>query len=434
MKKLNWLSSRTVEQTKEITQRFWEKLSNAAYPVSKGAVRIPISLEPFSLTEQEYGALQKQLLLVISAARSLVEKYFVDTELRAVFSLDEAERELVEASKDEPLVGVVRADLFYGERTQLVELNTDFPDGFFMHDVTARAILDLVGPGLEINSNAALFKKLLEEEGVASDQHIFIGHDKGRSFVDEFALSRDVLQKEGWSAVSVGPVEDLVQVEGALTFNGKPVHVMRRGAEMSKLRENKALMARLIQQQKEGTLKIFNNFKMRLLGHKALLAVLWDERFEKYLSKEEIAAAHALVPETRKLSEIGVAGTIHEKNDWVLKPSDLAEGEGVLIGSSCSEEVWAAALQSASEMSERWLLQRKVQIPKETFNIFDTGTKALHTSTMHYDLDPHIMLFRDRAEMGNILVRFSPDEVLNVMCGGGITYAFVDEKLSQPQV
>jgi hypothetical protein len=44
---------------------------------------------------------------------------------------------------------------------------------------------------------------------------------------------------------------------------------------------------------------------------------------------------------------------------------------------------------------------------------------------MSYDLDPHIVLFRDHAEMGNMLVRFSPSEILNVMKGGGLTYAFV---------
>jgi hypothetical protein len=135
MKKLNWLLEKKAGQIIDITTHFWDTLSQRAYPLTKGSVRVPISLEPFTLSQQEYKDLQKNLLLVISAARKLANAYFINPELRDMFSLNEAEKDLIEGSYDEPFIGIVRADFFSAHTPQLLELNADYPDGICMHDV-----------------------------------------------------------------------------------------------------------------------------------------------------------------------------------------------------------------------------------------------------------------------------------------------------------
>ncbi|MSU74218.1 hypothetical protein EXS57_00360 [Candidatus Kaiserbacteria bacterium] len=426
MQKLNWLSSKENSEVRDITSRFWKTLSPKAYPITKGSMRVPISLEPFILSKNEYADLQKGILLVISAARKLAEHYFDDVELRAVFSLHPTETDLIDASKDESFVGPIRADLFYAKKPKIVELNTDFPDGLFLHDITAKCILDILPSTYHSPSNATLFQELLETEGVSKDEHIFVGYDAGRKFIDEFALTQTQLKQAGWKNVSYGPLEELAYRDGALYFNTERIEVIRRGVETAKLRSNTELLSQLITAQSDSGLKIINNFKMRLLGHKALLAALWDRRFERYLTTEEVEAVRNIIPETLKLETTSIETVRAHKDDWVLKPSDLAEGKGVVIGSASTEEEWSAHLTDALRNPQGWLVQRKVVIPKETFSIFDTDTDKIHVAEMSYDLDPHIVLFRDHAEMGNMLVRFSPSEILNVMRGGGLTYAFVE--------
>lgn len=423
MKKLNWLPDISAEEFAEIDRTFWEKLSKEAYPVSHGAFRIPISLEPFVLSEAQHQALSTSVLLLISAARKLVEAYFTDTDLQATLAVDPSERVLIEASKDDPLVGVLRLDIFYTGNLSVVEINADFPDGLFMHDVTAGAIAGLLPKKVSSPQNAGLFTELLNAEGVKKDNHIFIGYDAERIFVDEFELCRIKLAQAGWNAISVGAFEELTFEYGVCFFENKPVHVIRRGAELSKLRHNSALLEGLLAAKHTSGLKIINNFKMRLLGHKSLLATLHDPRFSHYLTEAELLAVHELVPKTSKLEHSDIAMLKKEKGEWVLKPSDLTEGKGICIGSSSSQTQWEESLDSALQTKSSWIVQKKVFLPEEMFTLLDEsgGRKKVKA---FYDLDPHVILFPDHNALGNILVRFSSSEVLNVMKGGGITYAY----------
>jgi glutathionylspermidine synthase len=423
MRKISWLSGLTLEEVKKASSDFWSHLSEHAYPVSRGTIRIPISLEPFEVTAQEYEMITTQVSSVLSAAAKLANAYASDEALRKVLALHEGERELIDASLGEPLVGVVRVDLFHSLEPKMIEINADFPDGFFMHDVTAMRIASSHGAIQSVTppSHADLHIALLREEGVGEDAHIYIGYNKGREFVDEFELTRQRLIAAGWSTVSIGAIEDLEFSGGDFSANGKKIDVLKRGCELSKLRHSPELLQNLLMAQQRG-LKIFNNFKLRLLGHKALMAALWDERFVHYLTDEELLAVRHLVPQTFKLEQHNVEEVLNDKDAWVLKPTDLAEGKGVCVGSSMTQREWIEALEGAHPANS-WILQRKVTIPKETFTLYHEDTGKIHSAEAHYDLDPHVVLFRDKIEMGNMLVRFSSSEVLNVMQGGGITYA-----------
>lgn len=402
-------------------KNFWHNLSQKAYPLTKGRFRIPISLEPFLISEKEYDNLQNNLELVISAAKKIADRYFNDKDLQKIVILNKKEGKLIERFKNEDFSGILRLDLFYGKKPKLVEINSDFPDGFFMHDVTSQEILSCLGVGVSVApSHADLFHQLLAAQGLAPKDHIFIGYDKERTFIDEFELAKIKLGNLGWENISVGPLNDLKYKNRAFYFNNKPIDAIRRGIELFKLRKIPGLVEKL-----NSDIKIINNFKMRLLGHKSLLAALWDKRFHKYLSKKEIGAIKDLLPRTIKLNKRGIKSIISHKDKWVLKPSDLAEGKNVYVGSSLSGAHWAGLINFALKNPDYWILQRKVFIPKERFNLVDHQRKEIISGTRKYDFNPHFILFKDKIKMGIILVRFSESEVLNVAKGGGLTYAFV---------
>ena len=228
----------------------------------------------------------------------------------------------------------------------------------------------------------------------------------------------------GWKNVSFGPIEDLVFKDDALYFNNQKVDVIRRGTELFKIRQVPKLLNNILIAQRKTGLKVINNFKMRLLGHKSLMAALHYKEFQKYLTDEEIEAINKLLPYTIKLDTCDLESIYENKNKWVLKPSDLAEGEGITIGQDVSKEDWIKNLDSANQNGANWILQEKIEIPEKEFNLINEDAKTIMTDTKKFDFDPHIILFKNKSEIGNILVRFSESNILNVMKGGGLTYAF----------
>jgi len=428
MYKHNWISNDSKEYALQKDLEFWTVLSEKAYPVTHGEIRIPISIEPFIVGEKEYNELHKDLELFISAAKKIANQYFFDEEIKKIIVINDQERILIEESINEDFVGIIRPDLFWDDVPKIVELNADFPDGFFMHDVTANAMLNsLTGKKLFLIDHDELFSELLIEQGMNKNSHIFVGYNKNRFFVDEFHLTKLKLKDLGWKNISVGVFDDLVYRDERFYYDDRPIDLIRRGAELFKLRNIPGLVEKLIASQKAGKVKVINNFKNRLLGHKSLLAALWDERFYKYLEINEIEAIKKLLPKTIKLSQSNVDWVRENKDTLVLKPADLAEGEGVAVGCNLSQRDWDSALDLAMPNFAYWIVQEKIAIPEEEFTLIDQSSEGLITARKKYDFDPHLVLFKDRVKIGKILVRFSESSILNVMQGGGLTYAFIEK-------
>ena len=161
MHKFNWLKNETIDNAIAKDIAFWDDLSKKAYPVTHGEIRIPISLEPFLIKEKDYNQLADNLKLFISAAQKLANQYFSDEEIRKIVVINDQERVLIEESAAEDFIGIIRPDLFWGDSPKLVELNADFPDGFFMHDVTAEAILQNLDQAVISPKHDQLFSQLL---------------------------------------------------------------------------------------------------------------------------------------------------------------------------------------------------------------------------------------------------------------------------------
>jgi hypothetical protein len=429
MQKYNWIDKISLDQVIKRDLDFWEILSKKAYPVTHGDIRIPISMEPFVIKEKEYGDFYKNLELFISAAKKIANRYFFDEEIRKIVLINEQEKLLIEESKDEDFVGIIRPDLFWADSPKLVELNADFPDGFFMHDVTADAmLLNLDKNNFYSISHSKLFSRLLEECGAVKDSHIFIGYNKNRFFVDEFYLTELKLKELGWNNISVGTFEDLVYRDEKFYYNDCHIDIIRRGAELFKLRSIPGLVEKLLISQKAGNVKIINNFKNRLLGHKSLLAALWDERFYAYLENDEILAIKKLLPKTIKLNPENLDWVKNNKDLLVLKPADLAEGEGISIGCNMSQAEWILALDLAMKNFPYWIVQEKIKIPETDFSLFDQLNKKIITIGRKYDFDPYLIMLKDEIMMGKIMVRFSESSILNVMQGGGLTYGFIERE------
>jgi ubiquinone/menaquinone biosynthesis C-methylase UbiE len=419
-----------VSALKEATDSFWSYLAEVAYPVSKDKFRLPLCIEPFTLSEMKMEKIQKDLKLIMSAVKKIASSYYDDSVVREIFNVDERELPLIDASKNDDFNGVLRADLFFSSKVKMIELNTDYSDGLFMHDKSVQGIVDELSKKtrrkFSLNMHADLFESYLNK-----DETIFIAHDEGRTFVDEFYLFKNELIKRGYENVVVGKIEDSEFKDGSLFFENRKIDVVRRCFEIYKIRENKELVENLSKVIDSGKVRVINSFRMRLLDFKSIFSILNSEKFRHMFSDEEYGAIKRMIPETKFLDECNFDEIVSNKKNWVLKANDLDEGVGVFLGEDYSADEFRSLIEERKG-KRNWILQRKVKIPESNFRYYE-GDKLVEVKRK-FDFNPHMFLHGDDVEFGHTLCRFSESNILNVKKGGGITYALVnrpDEKKEQ---
>jgi hypothetical protein len=297
MQKNNWTQKYSLHERTTLHKQFWDSLIPNAYPLTKGEVTLPISLDYFIIPKLTYIQLQKDLLRVIESSKNIVKRYYEDKNLQDYIQLRPEEKELIDKCENQSLEGIIRADVFYNPTTQnfqLVEINTDYPDGIFLHDITSNQITDLQKLPQEL-IHLKLFERQMYETGVNKSDTVGICWDKDRFFIDEYEVTKILLKRSGWKNVFTGTIEELKEKEHHLALDGAKLNYLRRGTELSKIRHDNDLREKLISNPKT---KIQNSFKMRLLGQKILMAVLYEEKFRKIFTSEELKSIENLIPET----------------------------------------------------------------------------------------------------------------------------------------
>ncbi len=420
----NWISKKTHQQTIDINNKFWKDLKTDAYPATKGKYTLPISLELQHICTRDHLYISQLLFNFVRSLQLVADAYFVDDYIKQIITLSDIEKKIITKTKDQPYCGPVRVDMFMTDKPNVIEVNTDFPDGFFMHDVTINKLAKINNKEVLINLHTKQFNTLLHKLNIKKDAHIFIGFNADRIFTDEFYLSKNMLQEMGWVNISVAPFDDVTYKDNHMYYDNKKIDVVRRGVEISKI-EQSDFIKYVLETPLSFQPIIINNFKQRLLGHKSLMAALHDKQVRTILNKKQKEAVDILLPKTMAITNETYNQAIVQKDAWVLKPNNLAEGEGVYIGINTNQDSWQTALDIALKNKSQWILQQYVVIPKQNIYLFDNET--INVQQKYIDFNPHIMMYPDETiEMGHILNRFSDDKVLNVMKGGGIGYSLVE--------
>jgi hypothetical protein len=423
MKKVEWTQKSSQKEREKIHKKFWDNLIPKAYPLTKGDVRLPICLDYFTLSSSQHSQLQKDLTNVVNASKKIVKLFYSEKSLQKYINLREEEKSLIFTEKELDLRGIIRADIFFNSQDnsfKLVEINTDYPDGIFLHDITANQLRKEQGIS-ENQLHTRLFEELLKNCGLTQEKSIGICWDNNRFFKDEYEVSKMLLERRGWKNIITAPIEKLQCKDNKLTIDNIEIDYLRRGTELSKFRENSEVVEALASNSQT---IVQNSLKMRLLGHKMLMAVMYNPEFQDIFSKEEKDSIKNLVPETKKVTPQTSEEIIKNKDFWVIKLADGTEGADVIIGSSKSHLEWTQFVHKAQASSAPWIAQQKVFIPQDMFEIYDEKNQKLRKVQGHYDLCPHLILDTHSVNQGHTLVRFSSQEIVNVMQGGGITYAF----------
>jgi hypothetical protein len=109
----------------------------------------------------------------------------------------------------------------------------------------------------------------------------------------------------------------------------------------------------------------------------------------------------------------------HERETLVLKPNRAYGGEGVLIGTSATDNQWDEAIEAALTDANRWVVQQLATIPVSEFPVVGPDG-VVHTEPFHV-----VMGFAPTQYGVAILGRASQKQVVNVAQRGGMCVVFI---------
>jgi hypothetical protein len=165
---------------------------------------------------------------------------------------------------------------------------------------------------------------------------------------------------------------------------------------------------------------------VKLLGSKALLAVLWSRLDDGVLDEQAAAAVCRLVPRTRCLRADLLTEAIDQQKSLVLKPAVGAGGVGVRVGREADSASWRQVLDEAlSDPARQYVLQDYHPPIVEPAVI--AGPQALQQLQAHfiwgiYVADGQPMsrpLMRCRALGGSMVINYAAGAMMGSLGPGG---------------
>lgn len=356
---------------------FWNTLKEA-YPVSKGEVRIPIASSFVDLGIDTHVFMVK-LENILKQALAASTKYAYEAKI---------ESQPFKKLLGDGLTGVVRFDCVVDARNEIkvLELNTDYPDGLLMHDYTYSAL-----SGKNSKKHLDMFLSLFDTK-----KTIYIAHAKEQSFVDAYYLEKQLLEAHGFR-VFIGAPEELSVRDTKVFFKEYEINVIRRCLEMKKI--NSEIIDRLSRTD----VSFINTVDLRLAGLKSLLSHI----------------EHPYIPKTYVLDDTVVAQITHDKDRFIIKPYDGAEGFDIYFGKDMSVSRWEELVKK--HVNSNYIAQEFINLKKKKLEFYDNG--GVFEKEVYFDLCPHFFVKRGEViGSGYILVRFSENKIVNVTQGGGVGY------------
>ncbi len=361
---------------------FWETLAHA-YPISKWTLRLPIATRYLDIKDinihnyfQDFQSIVSQLIDTI------------DKEWREQIAIKNWQPEITPfLGKD--FSGVIRFDCMLNKNCELkvIEVNSDYPDWLLMHDYTHEAI----GNTKWVFKNHNAYKKLFEV-----GNSIFIAIPKDAFFLDAYYTEYEFL-KNLWYKVFIWRLDQLTQKDDNIFFEWAPIRSIRRCIEVGKIEE---WTLDLLTWAK---VSYMNTFDMRLLWFKDNLSHIRS----------------SLVPKTLILNTETKSLIVQDKDNWVIKPTNLFEWKWVYIGKDTNQDIWERQIQEAQWAN--YVAQEFVASDKIEMDFYENGT--ILTKEVYFDICPHFFVKNGIIQDEWItLVRFSENKILNIAQWWGLWY------------
>jgi hypothetical protein len=392
-----------------------------------------VGIGPLALSAEDEAYLRWVTERLLGTAEKVVELYRRDPEVRAYFGFPpHLEQHALGEPGYRPLVPIGRFDSFWnGKRVRFLELNTNGTAAIVLADrigplflgldatrpIVARhrlQALPLVRP--LVDTLLDCWRQAAEARGLAErPAHVAIVDWDGLPTRHELVQLGQALGADGLDVTVVDP-KQLTYDGVRLSARGQAIDlVYRRLTTVDIVRHPDALRP-LLDAARDGRVVVVGSGPADVAHSKRLFAVLTHERWRRHFTMEERALIDAHVPWTRifrpgltlhggrlrDLRELALA----ERERFVLKPAEGAEGRDVVLG------VELAAAEWEREISRRYggydVIQECVEAPERTFVVPDGD--GLSAVSQHLHLGEYVF----GGTLAGFLARVSTELVLSV--------------------
>jgi hypothetical protein len=338
-----------------------------------------------------------------------------------------------------------RFDAFFASETDLLftEFNTETTAGAGYSDSLARLFQGL--PAFQEFSRRFLSWPVIDRAGVlhaltdsyrswrgnSSDPpRVAILDWREAPTFAELVLFYDYFRAMGVEARIVDP-RDLEYEGGKLRAGEFHVTLVYRRVAADDLLARGGLDHPLFRAARDRAACVVNPFRGRLLGKKAAVAVLSDERNAALFTPEQQTLIAAHVPWTRVVEDRRtradgadvelVPYVLANRETLVLRPNDAHGAEGTVPGWQVDQPAWEAAVRKALE--EPFVVQRKVGLPREPYPVAVGG--RVEVREMYVETSPFVAFGEF---VHGCLTRVAADAPVNVAAGGSVVPTFVVER------
>lgn len=403
------------------------------------------SLRPRFLTSTQYRLLHDRVKVLLPAFRLAHDRAMADPAFRRRFLLRDWEDELlaVDPGYRDPSP-TSRFDAFFASEHQFffTDFNAEAPAGGGYSDSLIRLFYGvpafqeferryqvwpvLARPGVL----HALMDSFKQWRGHTSDPpRIAILDWRESPTFAEFVLFYDYFRVMGVEARIVDP-RDAEYRNGKLLAGDFHINLVYKRVSTDELIERGGRDHPIVRAAVDGAVCVVNSFRSKLLGKKASMAVLSDERNAAMFTREQQLAIREHVPWTRVMEhrktlhgggEVDlVPFVLANKDRLVLRPNDGRGAEGMVPGWTADQAAWEAAVRDA--LVAPYVVQERVRLPSEPFPSFEGGT--LHVRDQYVDTSPFVAFGEF---MHGCLTRISSQAPVNVATGGSVVPTFVVE-------
>jgi len=186
----------------------------------------------------------------------------------------------------------------------------------------------------------------------------------------------------------------------------------------------------VVQAVRDRAVCMVNSFRGKVLGKKASVAMVSDERNAGLFTAEQRQAIAEHIPWTRLVEERRTQADGQEvdlipfvmgnKDRFVLRPNDSHGVEGTVAGWTLDQATWEAAVVKA--LAEPYVVQAKVGLPAEPYPSFANGRLAIRDWLI--ETSPFVAFGEF---MHGCLTRIAAEIPVNVAAGGSLLPTFVVE-------
>lgn len=367
---------------------------------------------PVAVDRSEVSRMEKLCQVLNVALTSVVNAYFEDERIRAIYNLDEHLNCILQVASGKSYeVGMYRPDFLQAkdDGVKICEIGARYPINGWMISY----YLNQITEDSKLNTLALLEAVPAQRDFVDtifgrfnSNEPIILVHQKEKG-TEVFYLFNE-FSKLGLDYVSASP-EELSCQNGVVLLHGKPVNQFILEMDREELRNFDPEVLELI--IRNGN--YFNDVRTLILVHdKRILAVLYNEEImTDYLSFEEYQFLRTFLIPTFDLHRPEKREEVmHSELNWVLKRNSGGRGIDMYVKNDCEAQVWTDLIKN---QWQDYMVQQYV--PQRWFKYGDGSEET------QINLVGMLLCYNNRS-FGPGLFRGSAESVVNVHQGRGVIF------------